>query len=91
MPVLSNHRHEQFAQSLAGGLTATEAYVAAGYEKSGARQNVSRLLRRPDIMARVQELQSSMAAGVIRPEIRQLDARMQALQDRFNQLSRIMG
>jgi len=32
MPVLSNPRHEAFAQALARGLPATAAYVEAGYK-----------------------------------------------------------
>jgi phage terminase small subunit len=31
MPILSNARHEEFAQALARGLPATAAYVEAGY------------------------------------------------------------
>ena len=32
MPVLKNARHERFAQALARGMTATEAYTTAGYK-----------------------------------------------------------
>ncbi|WP_455872862.1 hypothetical protein [Rhizobium yanglingense] len=32
MPVLKNARHEKFAQALAKGKTATEAYAEAGFK-----------------------------------------------------------
>ena len=32
MPTLDNARHEAFAQCLAKGMTATEAYIKAGYK-----------------------------------------------------------
>lgn len=45
MPVLSNSRHELFAQGLAIGKSAKQAYIDAGYKPKGARQNASRLLK----------------------------------------------
>lgn len=33
MPVLHNARHEKFAQALAKGMTATDAYTEAGYKR----------------------------------------------------------
>lgn len=35
MPVLKNQRHERFAQELAKGKSATDAYLAAGYAGTG--------------------------------------------------------
>ncbi len=32
MPVLKNSRHERFAQNVAKGMSATEAYEKAGYK-----------------------------------------------------------
>ena len=55
MAVLTNIRHERFAQGLAGGLNATEAYNSAGYSSKGAAQNAARLKARPSISTRVQE------------------------------------
>lgn len=54
MPKLKNHRHELFAQSIAKGMIATEAYKAAGYKRD--RGNSSRLYKEPIIRARVDEL-----------------------------------
>jgi phage terminase small subunit len=34
VPVLSNPKHERFAQELAKGSSASAAYVVAGYSKS---------------------------------------------------------
>jgi phage terminase small subunit len=55
MPLLSNSRHEQFAQGLATGKSATEAYKDAGYK--GDRTAASRLATNVNVQARVRELQ----------------------------------
>ncbi len=56
MPVLKNARHETFAQGLAKGMSATDAYAAAGYK--GDRKAASNLWTNMDIKERVTELQS---------------------------------
>jgi hypothetical protein len=52
--VLSNPRHERFAQELAKGKSATEAYGLAGYKPS--QPNAARLISNDMVAARVQEL-----------------------------------
>jgi Terminase small subunit len=59
MPILSNPRHEQFAQGLATGKSATEAYKDAGYK--GDRTAACRLAANVNVKARVQELQAVAA------------------------------
>lgn len=59
MPVLPNPRHEQFAQALAKGKTADEAYALAGYTPS--RHNASRLTTNDNVRMRVVELQRKTA------------------------------
>jgi hypothetical protein len=54
MPILGNERHERFAQELASGKSASEAYVIAGYKES--RQNAATLRQKQDISNRVNEL-----------------------------------
>jgi hypothetical protein len=61
MPVLSNPRHEKFAQELAMGKSQTDAYEAAGYKK-GDRAAASKLTTKYNIRARVAELQERSAA-----------------------------
>ena len=56
MPVLSNPRHELFAQVLAAGCSATEAYVKAGYRLN--KGNAGRLKANERIRKRVEELQA---------------------------------
>lgn len=58
MGVLKNAKHERFAQLLAKGKSATEAYALAGYEPNEG--NAGRLNRNEQVQARVQEL---LAAG----------------------------
>ncbi len=59
MPVLKNARHEAFAQALAKGKTATEAYAAAGYK--GDRTAASRLSTNVNVTKRVGEIKSRVA------------------------------
>ena len=63
MPVLDNQRHEAFAQGLAKGRSATEAYTLAGYK--GDRTAASRLSTNVHIRQRVDELQAMVAERVV--------------------------
>src|SRR6266567_8543201 len=51
---LANPRHERFAQALAQGKPATEAYIVAGYKANDG--NASRMKGNERILARVQEI-----------------------------------
>lgn len=62
MPVLQNPRHEAFAQALAKGKSAAEAYTDAGYKPS--RSAASRLSTNVNIEARVGELQGRASKKV---------------------------
>lgn len=59
MPVLSNPKHERFAQELAKGRSAAEAYVAAGYKAN--RGNAGTLKANQVIRRRVREIQQAGA------------------------------
>ena len=63
MPALDNPRHERFAQALASGKSASEAYVVAGYK--GHRQNASRMMADDDIASRVRELTERAAEKAV--------------------------
>lgn len=54
MPTLKNARHERFAQELAKGKTADEAYQLAGFKAN--RGNASTLNQKQSIQTRVSEL-----------------------------------
>jgi phage terminase small subunit len=54
MPILSNPRHERFAQELANGVSATEAYERAGFTRN--RVSAHRLKQKPNIGERVGDL-----------------------------------
>lgn len=62
MPVLENPKHERFAQELAKGATATDAYVIAGYKNNDG--NASKLAAK--VQGRVKEITGKAAekAGV---------------------------
>lgn len=66
MPVLKNARHEAFAQAVAKGKSASEAYLAAGYKVNAktAAEAASRLSRNVKVSARVAELQQKVARKV---------------------------
>lgn len=64
MPVLSNPKHEIFAQLIARGRTQAEAYEEAGYRPS--EPNASRLTSNEKVGARIAEIQGRAA---IRTEV----------------------
>jgi len=59
MPALENARHERFAQELAKGKTADEAYQEAGYSEN--RGNATRLKANESVASRVAEIQNAAA------------------------------
>lgn len=59
MPVLRSAKHEAFAQAVATGKSATEAYEAAGFKPH--RQNAARLMTNDDIVNRVAEIKNRVA------------------------------
>lgn len=77
MTLLSNPRHERFAQELAKGKSASEAYEAAGYKPH--QPSASRLLSKAIVAARVTELQAKVAE---KAEITALDIVRQLDEDR---------
>lgn len=54
MPLLNNPRHERFAQGLAAGKAAEEAYSEAGFKPSAS--NASTLRKNQNVLERVSEL-----------------------------------
>jgi hypothetical protein len=81
MPVLTNHRHEQFVQHLAKGLSVTRAYASVYGESACAGKLGSRLAKNDDIHERLIELQKGIASGVIAAEILDRNARVTILQE----------
>ena len=65
MPALPNSKHERFAQLVAQGLSATKAYIEAGFSKNNADSNAARLSGNERISARIKEIQNRVAEGVI--------------------------
>lgn len=63
MTMLKNPRHERFAQAIAAGKSAADAYTEAGYAES--RSAASRLSTNVNISTRVAELQSRVTDGVV--------------------------
>lgn len=59
MPVLENQRHELFAQALAAGKTADDAYSSAGFKAN--RGNAATLKANQSISSRVAEIQAVAA------------------------------
>jgi hypothetical protein len=86
MAALANSKHEHFAQAIAKGVSASKAYVSAGYSAKGAKQSAARMLTNADHCSRIRELQQTFAAGVVDVEIRKRSARVQVLQNRLDGL-----
>ena len=62
MPALKNAKHERFAQLLAKGSTADDAYSEAGYTPD--RKNAARLTTNDGVRTRLRELQERAAMKV---------------------------
>lgn len=73
MPMLRNPRHERFAQALAKGLSGKAAYVEAGFRARDHAAEVegSKLLRKPEVSARIAELQAR--------QVRRLDVTVETI------------
>ncbi len=67
MPVLSNTKYENFAQQMAKGVAATDAYAAVGYPRTPA--SATRLSRRPEVQSRIKEIQEARAKRNLDMEI----------------------
>lgn len=63
MPILSSARQELFAQGLAAGKTADQAYIDAGY--SPDRHHAARLATKGHVRARVEELLGRATQGIV--------------------------
>jgi phage terminase small subunit len=57
MEPLINPRHEQFAQRVASGKSLTESFITVGYSKGNAVSCALRLSKKPEVRARIVELQ----------------------------------
>jgi hypothetical protein len=60
MPVLTNNRRELFANLLARGFTAVDAYQKAGFKRHDG--NASTLSRNPEIEDRLAEIRADMGS-----------------------------
>lgn len=61
MPVLKNPKHEIFAQELAKGHSAQDAAMAAGYSRTTAITQSTRLSKNVEIQSRIVEINSAVA------------------------------
>ena len=66
MPVLTNARHERFAQNKAKGMSIGPSYTAAGYKATGHSAEVAgaRLLKNVEVQNRIAELQGRDAKQI---------------------------
>jgi hypothetical protein len=87
---LSNPRHERFAVEIAKGTPPGKAFGNAGYRAKWADQGASRLAKREEVAARIAQLRTILVQGVINAEIGNRDARLLALQDRYDRLRRVI-
>jgi phage terminase small subunit len=58
---LTNGKYEHFAHLIAKGESPSKAYVLCGYSSNGALQSGNRLLRNPNVSARVQMLKAAVS------------------------------
>jgi phage terminase small subunit len=86
VPLLKNLRHERFAQELANGKTAAEAYAIAGYEAHDG--NASRLRGDERVRARVEQL---LEAAALRVEISQSRVLAELAKIGFSDIRRVVA
>lgn len=91
MPMLKNARHEEFCQCLARRMSATQAYISAGYSENGAAQGAERLLRNVEVRKRANELVVTFAEESITAEIGLRSARLQALNTQYVRMQNLMN
>ena len=65
MPPLHNSKWERFCLEYFDGKTKKESAIKAGYSPKTAQQIASRLLRKVNILSRLQELQQAVASAKI--------------------------
>jgi hypothetical protein len=65
MPVLTNPRHELFAQLVVSGKSLTESFLSAGFSQGNAASCARRLSRNEQVRTRIAELQSVAAQVAI--------------------------
>lgn len=65
--MLKNQRHELFAQGIAKGLTAKDAYIKAGYKArdNAAESAAARLFRNVQVQARLAEIAAELESQAI--------------------------
>jgi hypothetical protein len=90
MAVLDNSKHEHFAQAVAKGVSPSKAYTSAGYSGKGAAASATRMLKNANICGRIKELQTELSAGTIALEISSRNARVQALQERWDKMRQVI-
>jgi phage terminase small subunit len=86
MPALPNAKQAQFAQLLVKGVSATKAYVSAGYSPKGASGSAARMQGFASVCSRIRELQEAISSEVISLEISARNSRVKALQKRWDRL-----
>lgn len=63
------------------GLSASAAYIKAGYSKASAKSNAARMMENEGVLARIAELQTTVTDAVVASEIRKRSWRVQQLQE----------
>jgi hypothetical protein len=92
MPVLRNPKHEKFAIRFAETGNATESYKYAGYnaKNGGAAVQACRLIKRPNVQARISELHAETTKYALRPSIRDKVTRLGVLADIGERMLRVV-
>lgn len=90
MPVLKSAKHEKFAAGIASGLSATQAYIKAGYSKEGARFSAARLLTNANVRARVAELSEKVTKAIVLREIGNRNDRVAAQNERWHLMRQVI-
>lgn len=88
--MLKNTRRELFARLVAGGKSATQAYIEAGFSKTGAEQSACRLLKIPEVDKRVREVQSEIGSKLEKATIRDINERIREYERRWDRMRTVI-
>lgn len=75
---------------VAGGKSATQAYIEAGFSKTGAEQSACRLLKNPEVAERVRDIQAEIGAKLTKAAIRDIDERIREYQSRWDKMRQVI-
>lgn len=90
MPILSNPRHETFCQLIIAGKSQRAAYIEVFGESKNSDATSCRLAKRPELVARIRELQGAISQALLANTILDKQTRLAAMGARWKKLMQVV-